>query len=274
MPTTAQKEALASNVTWCCEIFKMVAADGATLAVAQHTRSLTIDSVTYKAGPFEVEQVESKLGLEPDTSRLTGVFDDTISEADVRGGRWRGARIYMAVVVDYRDLTLGVVAERNGFAGRVTINNRRFAIEFLSLSQLLSQELGALTTPLDRRRRLDGLGIDIAAHTHATTVTGVTDRRTFTVADVQADDYYRYGLALFTSGANNGLEMEIKNNVGGVITLQLPMRSAIVSGVGVTLIRGYDGTRDAAKLLGSAAVEGFDGEPDLPGMSAVLTYPA
>jgi uncharacterized phage protein (TIGR02218 family) len=274
MPTTEQKEALASNVTFCCEIFKMVARDGSVLAVAQHTQNLTVGGTAYKAKPFEIEQMEAQLGLDPDTSRLTGVFDDDITEAGVRGGKWRGARIYTAVVVDYRNLSFGVVAERSGFAGRFTLNNGRFSVEFLSLSQLLSQELGELTSPVDRRRRLDELGIDIAAHTHATTVTGVTDRRVFTVGDVQADGYYQYGLALFTSGANSGLEMEIKNNVGGVLTLQLPMRSPIVNGDGVTLIRGYDGTRDAAKLLGSAVVEGLESEPDLPGLSAVLTYPS
>ena len=66
--------------------------------------------------------------------------------------------------------------------------------------------------------------------------------------------------------------MEIKSNVGNAITLQLPMRSDIQIGDTVDLIAGYDGSREQARDK-FGAMEMFDGEPDLPGLRAVLKYP-
>jgi len=95
----------------------------------------------------------------------------------------------------------------------------------------------------------------------------------FTVnGTAQANDYFSYGRAEFTSGANSGLKMEIKSNVGNAIKLQLPMRSTIAIGNTVTLIAGYDGTREQARdKFGAAAA--FNGEPDLPFLRGIISYP-
>ena len=50
------------------------------------------------------------------------------------------------------------------------------------------------------------------------------------------------------------------------------MRSTIAIGDTLNLIAGYDGTREQARDKFDAA-EAFNGEPDLPGLSTVLTYP-
>ncbi len=65
--------------------------------------------------------------------------------------------------------------------------------------------------------------------------------------------------------------MEIKGNVGGAIELQLPMRSTVVVGDAVTLIKGYDGTREAAKLLGEVVVENMKAEMDIPGVKGIVS---
>jgi uncharacterized phage protein (TIGR02218 family) len=160
-----------------------------------------------------------------------------------------------------------------GQAGKFDIENGTFRVEFRSLSDRLSQEIGELSSPIDRNRRPEDLGVTMTPFTHAREVTAVVDRRNFTVnGTAQANNYFQYGRLTWTSGANNGLQMEIKGNTGNVIELQLPMRSTIAIGDDVTLIAGYDGRRETARDKFGAA-EAFNGEPDLPGIRGIISYP-
>lgn len=270
--SAAMKDHLASNVCFCCEIWKIEAVDGTIVGRAAHTRNLLYNGVTYYASPVEPKQSTRKIGLDPDTVDLSGVLDTNITEADIIGGKWRRARITKEIVC-YTDLTLGYAQKMVGFAGEFSIRNGTFTVEMRSLSNLLQQDIGELTSPIDRNRRPEDLGVSMAPFTFARTVTAVTDRRRFTVGGgAQVDNYFRYGRAEWTGGANNGLKMEIKSNVGNAIDLHLPMRSTIAIGDTVSLIAGYDGTRVQARDKFAAAVQ-FNAEPDLPGIKSVISYP-
>jgi len=251
----------------------MTAADGTVAAYAAHTRSLTFDSQLYTAAPVEPTRFSRTLGVsKADHVELFGIFDDIVTEEDVQGGRWKNAKIVFEYV-NYLDLTMGSVGRMKGQAGKFTINNGTFNVELRSLSDLLSQEIGQLTSPLDRRRRLEDLGIDTAPFIFARTVTAVADRMNFTVGGTAKDDnYFQYGRVVWSGGDNEDLEMEIKANVGNAIELQLPMLNAIEVGDTVDLYAGYDGTREMCRDKFNA-MEGFDGECDLPGIKGVITFP-
>jgi len=269
---------LQGGVTYLCELWKIEARDGAVAAYCNHTRDITFGGVTYKAAPVEPSRTVRKMGLDSDNAEITGVFDDILTEQDVWGGRWRDAHIRKETVC-YKDLTLGSVNVCRGFAGKFTVNNRTYTLEFLSLSSRLDQPVGAQTSPVDRTRRADETGVSTGALTHATTVSTASSRRVFKVPYVQpSENYFRYGTALFTSGANEDQEVEIKSSTttdSGTRTqveLHKAVRSDILAGVGVTLVAGYDGTREAAKALGPEAVLNFDGEPDMPLATDILRY--
>lgn len=257
----------------------MLASDSTRASFAAHTRSLIYNSLTYTAAPVEPSRFSQTLGLDANHVELFGVLDDTVTEQDVQGGRWRNAKIIFEYIA-YDPATgaasatvTGSVGKMKGQAGKFSINNGTFRVEFRSLSDLLGQEVGELTSPIDRNRRPEDLGVSMAPFTHARNVTAVADRMNFTVdGSAQANDYFRYGRAEFTSGANSGLKMEIKSSVGNVIELQLPMRSVIAIGNTVTLIAGYDGSREQARDK-FAAMEATNAEFDLPGLQAVLKYP-
>lgn len=272
MPTAGMLAHLTQNVTFLTDVWKMTSADNLVAAYTGCSRKIVFETVTYKPSFAAQSDPTRVLGLEPDSGQLSASLGDIVTEADVQAGRWRAAAITREFV-NWADLTMGSVCKQVGVAGEIEIRGGMFTVQFNSLASRLHQEIGDLTSPTDRRRRLDQLGISIVPYTHAATVQTVTDRRRFTVNVAQADGYFRYGLAKFTSGANNNLEMEIKNNVGVAIELQLPMRSNIVIGDTLNLIRGYDGTRAAAKALGAAVVESMEAEPDLPGLSGLLAYP-
>jgi uncharacterized phage protein (TIGR02218 family) len=269
---------LQQGTTYLCELWRITARDGAVAAYCNHTRDIVYDGVTYKAAPVEPSRPLRKIGLDADAAELSGVFDDTFTERDVWAGRWRDARIRKDVVC-YADLTLGSARTDKGFTGKIRVSNGTYVLEFLSLSSRLDQPVGAQTSPIARTRRADETGVDMAPLTHATTVSSAASRRVFRVPYVQPlADYFRYGIAHFTSGANAGQEMEIKSSAlvesdtKTEITLHTAVRSDVVAADGVTLYAGYSGTREAAKALGPEVVLNFDGEPDIPLASDILRY--
>lgn len=246
---------------------------GTTAAYAAHTRNLLYESVNYLAAPVEPTRFSRTLGVsKADHVELFGVFDDIVTEENVQGGFWKNAKITFEYV-NYLDLTMGSVGKMKGQAGKFTVNNGTFTVELRSLSDLLSQDIGSLTSPLDRNRQLADLVGDVTPYTFARAVTAFTDRRNFTVdGAAKPNDYFAYGKVTFTSGANNGRPMEIKASVGNVIELQLPMLSDIAIGNTVSLLAGYDGTREQARDKFNA-MENFRAEPDLPGLKKVIQYP-
>lgn len=269
--SAAMIDHLGSNATFLCEVWKMVARDTTAVAYAAHTRYITYNSTTYHPMPIEPTQSTNRLGLEANSFDISGVFDDTLTEASILAGKWKGARVTKERI-NYLDVSMGYATKEVGFAGKFNLRRDGFTIECLSLSSLLAQEIGDLTSPLDRRRRLSELGITITSFTHARTVSSFTDRRNFVVGgSAQVGGYFANGVAVWTSGLNSGIEMEIKNNTGNTIELQLPMPYNIANGNGVTLYRGYDGTRDDATTLGTMV--DFDGEPDVPGINELISYP-
>lgn len=274
MPVSAAlKDRLASNVTFLCQVWTMTATDSTVAAYAAHTRDISFESVTYKAAPVEPTRFTQTLGLaKANHVELFGVFDDIVTEEDIQGGRWKNAKIVFQIV-DYLSLGDGSVGKMRGQAGRFTINNGTFTVELRSISDLLTQEIGSLTSPLDRNRQLSDLVADVGPYTFARGITAVVDRMNFTVDGVaKDDDYFAYGKCTWTSGDNDGRSMEIKANVGNAIELQLPMLSLPEVGDTVELLAGYDGTIDQARDKFSAA-ENFVGEPYLPGIRGILRFP-
>ncbi len=279
-PSSTVQDALSANTTFLLgdPLIRITARNGAVAAYAPHTRYLTVDSVLYSPYyPVDPARPSAKVGLQPDSAEFVAPFDDVITKEDIIAGVWQGARVYTAYVVNYRNLSLGVVQERQWTVGKISIRGAQFTMELLSLSQALTQTIGAVTSPIDRNRTPDELGVSMAGFTHAATVTGVTSRRVFTtgvvIADVGGVPYFRYGRAEWLTGANAGLVMEIEDNAAGVITLQLPMPSDIANGDTLNLIAGYDGSREQARDKFGAA-DAMDAEPDLPGLARVLTYPS
>lgn len=276
MPESAEMiDHLAGNVTFLCDLVRMTAEDGEVWAAASHSHEdgVTFDGTVYEPLPITVTHRQCKIGLDPDSAEITAPYDDIVTEADVRGGRWEDAKIYMATV-NYFDLSMGATDEHGGFAGKIKPLKGRFVVEFRSKSSKLAQTLGDLTSATDRNSTIAETGVDEAAFTHAAEVTAVTDRRTFTVDLSPADDLFKYGRVEWLTGANvDTPPLEIKGNTGGAIELQLATRSAIQVGDTLNLIQGYDGTRETARdVIGGDAVLNMQAETDMPGLGPLMRF--
>lgn len=123
----------------------------------------------------------------------------------------------------------------------------------------------------------------VTAWTRHAEVATPTDKRVFTVTvdEPRADDnttWFAGGLAVFETGLNAGLSMEIKAWDGtgspalNQITLFLPMPYTITAGDKIRLVPGCDKLRTTC-LNKFANVINFRGFPDLPGDDWMVSYP-
>jgi uncharacterized phage protein (TIGR02218 family) len=279
MTTAEMKDHLAGNVTTLCTIVKLTRTDGLVVAYASHSRPITFNSVTYNPSTIELTTPTVSVGLEPNTYQIQGAFDDYITKKDVEDGLWRGAEV-LREVVNYFDLTMLSTDIIRGYVGKATPNGGAFVIDVNSISVKLGQAVGDIVQSTDRRRRLDEVLSDISSYTHAGTVKSVTSNRKFKIDYVQPSaNYFRYGLIQWASGANDGLEAQIKSSTttdSGTrteIELQKSMPNAVaVNDVG-GFIMGYDGARASATALGVEAIESFDAEPDMMPTDTLIQYP-
>jgi uncharacterized phage protein (TIGR02218 family) len=257
-----------------CTLWKVTATDGDIVRYCNHTRDLTYQSELYKAAPIQPSNFQSSATLAPDNQEIVSpVTPDGFTEFDLLGGKWDFSKVEI-VVVNYLNMSQGHARRIVGRIGEISLQNQRFTAEFRGLVQLLDQEIGDLYSPTCRATLGDSAcGVDLGPFTHTATVTAVQQEQSiFQVDVVQADGYFKYGKATFTSGNNDGLSVEIKDNAGARITLMLPIRSPIEVGDDVTLIRGCDKTRATCRDVFGNVIR-MRAEPDAPGRDRVLRFP-
>ena len=267
------------GTTSLCQCIKFTRADGVVLGYTSAQDDLLISGVTYLAGPgLEVTEIVSSSGLAVDNLELTILADDTgtITRQDLLTGRWNGAA-FEIFECNYADLAAGVHILKRGTTGEVGVNRGAFQVELRSLAQALQQTIGAVTSKTCRYRLGDAnCGVDLAPFTHAGTVTAVASQQQFTASALaQPADYFVEGTVRFTSGLNTGYTQKCKIFTSGkVFTLSLPMPYAITVADTFTAIAGCQKRHLTDCKTKFSNILNFGGEPDLPGMDALLTQPA
>jgi uncharacterized phage protein (TIGR02218 family) len=182
--------------------------------------------------------------------------------------------------VNWADLSMLDEKLFRGWAGEVSLGNGEIKVEFRSLAQKLQSRIGEIVTPnckadlFDARCKLVATeGVWKFSAVAVSTI--VSAQRHFTAAALtQAADFFTAGKVVWTSGANIGLEKEIKaHSAGGGIALQEPMPYAIGVGDLLTIYAGCT-KRYAEDCLGKFAnTDNFRGFPFLPGTDSMLRGP-
>ncbi|MCE3233056.1 MAG: hypothetical protein K0R98_1313 [Rickettsiaceae bacterium] len=263
---------LASEVTTLATCWKLTRKDGVVMGFTEHDKDLLIDEVTYQASSgFSPSAVANNSELSVDNLDIDGVIDsENINEEDILAGLYDFAQIQI-FIVNYLDLTLGVLNLRTGWLGEVKFNRKRFTTEVRGLMQNLAQGIGQLYSPSCRAKLEDvKCGINIADFTVAGTLTSVISNQVFADSSLtKSDGWFAGGKITFTSGNNNGLSMEIKEFRNSQITLVLPMPYDISVTDTYSMHAGCDKKFDTCIAKFSNAVN-FRGEPHVPGIDKML----
>jgi uncharacterized phage protein (TIGR02218 family) len=270
------KTHLASEVTTLALCWKVTRKDGVASGFTSFSRDLVVDGITYKASTgFTPTAIETSAGLAVDQLEVEAILNDTsITEADLQAGKYDYAAIEI-FLVNYQDLTQGKLVLRTGTLGEVTVRKGVFVAEIRGLSQAFQRQIGELYSPTCRVKRLgdNRCKIDLAPYTHTLTVSAVTNQRSFAhAASLKQDGYFQMGLVEWLTGANAGLEIEVKTYASGVFTLVQAMPYTIAVGNTFKAIRGCNRTFETCRTVFNNVLN-FRGEPHLPGIDQILKLP-
>ena len=268
---------LQGETTTLAYLVKITRVDGVVKAFTTHDRDVTVGSVVYKAdGAVTPSAIESRAGLAVDNLEITGILDSAaLTDADLQAGFYDFARVDVAVV-NWADMTQGIVPLRRGWFGQVTRAGTHYIAELRGLHDLLQRPLGDAYTPECRFDLGDArCGVHLAALTVSGTVTSVIDQANFADARLTAaSGVYAYGVVQWQSGANAGQKMDVKNwdLSSQTLTLWLPMPSPIQVGDSYSLTPGCDKRFATCQSRFTNGAQ-FGGFPYVPGIGNILKYP-
>lgn len=219
-------------------------------------------------------------GFEASSFEVTGKLSGQITRAAVLGGRWHGARAWLAWVspgtAGMAPLLAGKVAENR-------IEHGRFVFEIRSAADQLNQTIGRVLSPYCDADFGD-VRCGVVRTAYPATVTAVAAageglfRFTTSLGGVHPNDFFNLGEALFTTGPLAGIApVEVFKSTGasGVVELYAPLPQAPGVGNAVTLYRGCSKlmvSADAALPTCRSWANGprFRGFPDVPGSDHYL----
>jgi uncharacterized phage protein (TIGR02218 family) len=274
--STALASHLTGEVTTLASCWKLTRRDATVFGFTDHDQDIVFESVTYKAATgFTPSAIENNASLAVDNLDIDGMLSDSdITETDILAGKYDFAEIEI-FQVNYKDLTQGALKFRRGWLGEVSMQKHQFVAEVRGLTQRLSQTIGELFSPACRATLGDNrCTVNLAAHTVTGSVTALISNQEFTDTSLTAvSGIYSLGLLAFTSGANSGLSIEVKEytklGTTGQVLLSLPMPYPIAVGNTYSMSKGCDKTLNTCFNRFNNVVN-FRGEPSVPGLDRML----
>lgn len=263
---------LQGATTTLATCWKLTRTDGVVMGFTDHDAPLTVEGMIYAAETgFTPTAVAASSSLGVDNLDVEGMLDaGSITEADIMAGRYDFAEIEI-FQVNHRRPQDGKIILRRGWLGEITLRNARFVAEVRGLTQKLSQQVGQLYSPACRAELGDDrCKVAMGGFTFTGAVESAASRSVFAdSAREEENGYFSAGKITFTSGANEGLSMEIKAFADGQFTLVLPMPYDVGAGDGYSVRAGCD--KNFATCAGrfNNAVN-FRGEPHVPGLDRML----
>lgn len=268
--STQLKNQLKQEVTTLATCIKITLTNGEVFGFTDHDKVIDYQSISYQPDSgYTPSNITSNDELSVDNLEIEAFLNSSvILESDLLAGIWDFADIEM-FMVNYLDLSQGVLYLRKGTLGEIRLNKNSFVTELRGMTQPLQQVIGSVYSPTCRVKRFcdNQCKLDVNDFSFYSSVVEVIDESNFVIAD-DFGDIFSYGEAHFTSGLNNEIVTEIKSNSGSTITLQLATPFQLSIGDTITLVQGCNRTIDAC--IGFDNVINFRGEPYVPGMDKMM----
>jgi uncharacterized phage protein (TIGR02218 family) len=254
--------------------------DAVVLGFTDHDGDLVVAGVPCRAASgFDATAAAEKLGFATGTAELAGALvDDAITAADLRAGRYDGARVEVHLV-DWTDPTLGVLL-RVMTLGAVTREGGAFRAELRSRAAGLDVERGRLFTPRCAADLGDArCGVDLTAPGRAGsgTVMALADGQPVIagLSSLAADDLVG-GRLTVQNGAAAGFTVEIAAAAASPDGVRLSLWQAspepLAPGDAVSVTVGCDKAFATCRDRFANAAN-FRGFPHMPGIDRILSVP-
>lgn len=268
---------IAGDVTTLATCWKLTRRDSTVFGFTDHDSNIIFSGVTFLAATgFNPSAIQNSASLSVDNLDVEGMLSSgSITETDILAGLYDFAEIEI-FQVNYTDLTQGSLRLRRGWLGEVAHYKQQFIAEVRGLTQRLSQTIGELYSASCRATLGDSrCKVDLSLSTVTGSVTSAASKLRFLDSSrTEPTGTFSFGTINFTSGANAGLGMEVKEyllipSTAGQLSLALPMPYAIQPGDTYSLTLGCDKTL-ATCFTSFNNVANFRGEPLVPGLDRML----
>jgi uncharacterized phage protein (TIGR02218 family) len=173
--SAALKAHLAKTVTTLATCWKVTLKNGTVLGFTDHTRNLVVSGVTYHSSSgYTPTAIESSNMLAVDTLEVQAILDGgMVTEEDLLAGLWDNAAVQV-FWVNYEDLSMGILIQKTGTLGQITIKGTSFLAEMRGMTQAYVNNIGDLYAPLCRAKFGDAkCKVDLTPYTKTGTVQGV-----------------------------------------------------------------------------------------------------
>ncbi len=258
---------LQQEVTTTAFLWRLKRTDNTVLGFTNHDKDISYDSVTYQAkSGFLPSDTAIKSDLSVNNQEIEGLLDSSvISEVDLLNGVYDYSEVTL-MLINYVTPSDGVVVLLKGWTGRITLQGKRFVCEVRSLTGKLNTSVTEQYSASCRARLGDArCQVDLTNFTHTGTVTSITNLTEFTSnALTQDHNYFTDGVLRWTSGGNNGLEVEVKFFTNRTVRLVRRMPYQINVADAFSIVAGCDKIFDTCKNRFNNVIN-FRGEIYVPG---------
>lgn len=273
---------LAQGHTTLARCWALTRRDGWRMGFTDHDRDLSFEGITFRADTGLTARVLAQTtGLSIDNTEAVGALSDSsVTEADIRAGRYDGATIE-AWLVNWADVEQRVLQFR-GRLGEVTRGAGAFQAEIEGLTEALNQPQGlvyqtACSAVLgDGRCRVDLSRPEFHDERPAEAIEEDGARLRFAQAANFVDRWFERGRLVVLSGAAQGLSVAIKNDrlLGEerVIDLWESLRAPLAPGDRLRLEAGCDKEPGTCRFKFDNLLN-FRGFPDIPGEDWLTEFP-
>jgi uncharacterized phage protein (TIGR02218 family) len=257
-----------------------VCRNGDTLGVTDHDKDIpfnlpeaAIGTATYRADTgIMPSDISLSAGLDADNCEIRGPIGDVVTRAEVIGGKYNRARVYL-FQVNWRSVVDGAADIMAGNVSEARVEGGEFVFEIRSDFDRFNQVVGNVIT---NNCRFDFGDADCGVVPESATVTDAM-RFTGSVAGTFANDYFNLGKCTPLTGANAGGDpIEILDwTSGGLVEVFMPFAQEPYIGDTFLVETGCSKARKSEDptvrtCLTYDNVVNFGGFPEVPGSDQVL----
>lgn len=264
---------LANELTSFALCWRLERRDGVALGFTSHDRDLTVEGLIYRASPgIAPSAIEDAAIGEASAFEVAGaVSAASLSDADLRAGRWDGARMRL-LAVDWHEPSRFVQLAR-GELGGVTVRKGAFTADVKGAGAVLDRPVIEETSPECRAELGDvRCRVALAARTAVARIVSVTGASVTLDRAEPVANGWGWGRLRWLDGRNGGLTQAVLASAGTTLTLAAPPRFAVMPGTRAELVEGCDKSFETCRTRFANAVN-FRGEPHLPGLDLLTRYP-
>lgn len=261
------------EVTSITTLFRLDLKDGTKMGFTSFDKDIVIEDYTFKAfGGMTPSAISSTSMNNVDNLDVDGyLYDDSITESDLQAGRYDDANVII-YEINWQDKPYSFSKcriKKKGTLGKVTVDKGNFIAEVRGLTQPIQNNSNELFQPTCRAIFGDSkCKVNKEDYQQTGTVVSVISNTELMLSSIDSG-VYANGTIKFTSGLNENLEYEVKDNDSGLVTLQLPLSYTVSAGDEFVITQGCRNIKEDCFEKFNNMIN-FRGEPFVPNASEMI----